>query len=86
MHGDSPLIDAARRGREADVAALLEAGADVNEPDEEGYTLLHVACYHGCTEIVTKLIAANADANQGAARRTRSSRSRRASAPPSCCA
>ena len=30
--GDTPLIDAARHGRAADVAALLADGADVNEP------------------------------------------------------
>ena len=64
MRGDTPLIDAARNGREADVEALLEAGADVNEPDEDGYTPLYFVCYTGHTEIVTKLLAANADVNE----------------------
>ena len=33
--GDTPLIDSARRGRTADVAALLAGGADVNEPNSK---------------------------------------------------
>ncbi len=52
MHeGDTPLIDAARHGRVADVAALLAGGADVNEPktNGEGDTALHVACAYGHT-------------------------------------
>ena len=63
---DTPLIDAARHGRAADVAALLAGGADVNEPktDGSGVTALHIACYFGRAEIVTKLLAANANVNQ----------------------
>ena len=56
MHfGDTPLIDSARRGRTADVAALLAGGADVNEPitDGSGVTALYVACWYGHTEAVT---------------------------------
>ena len=34
--GDTPLIDAARHGRAADVEALLADGADVNEPKTDG--------------------------------------------------
>ena len=37
--GDTPLIDAARHGRAADVAALLADGADVNEPKTDLETL-----------------------------------------------
>ena len=33
---DTPLIDAARHDRAADVAALLAGGADVNEPKANG--------------------------------------------------
>ena len=53
--GDTPLIDAARNGRAADVAALLADGADVNEPktDGTGATALHVACHRGKAKIVT---------------------------------
>ena len=54
--GGTPLTEAARHGRAADVAALLAGGADVNEPktDGSGVTALHIACYFGRAEIVTK--------------------------------
>ena len=42
--GDTPLIDAARHGRAADVAALLANGAAVNAWTMDGATALHVAC------------------------------------------
>ena len=38
--GDTPLTDAARHGRAADVAALLAGGADVNEPKPSGVAAL----------------------------------------------
>ena len=58
LQGDTPLIDAARHGRAAGVAALLADGADVNEPktDGSGATALYVACQEGRTEVVTKLL------------------------------
>ena len=60
---DTRLIDAARHGRVADVAALLADGADVNEPktDGSGNTALQIACVFGHAEIVTTLLAANAN-------------------------
>jgi ankyrin repeat protein len=63
---DTPLIDAVRHGRVADVAALLADGADVNEPktDGSGVTALYIACYHGHTEAVTTLLAANASVDR----------------------
>ena len=66
---------AAHNGRAADVAALLADGADVNEKTTEGsdYTALHFACMKGHIDIVTTLLAANADVN------------RRARASSSCC-
>jgi ankyrin repeat protein len=63
----TPLINAVGQGSAA-VAALLADGADVNEPTADGETPLVVACILGHTEVVTTLLAANADANQ--ARRT----------------
>ena len=36
LGGDTPLIDAVRHGRAADVAALLAGGADVSEPKTDG--------------------------------------------------
>ena len=52
--GDTPLIDAARHGRAAGVAALLADGADVNEPktDGSGATALYATCQEGHTEVV----------------------------------
>ena len=40
---DTPLIAAARRGRAADVVALL----NVNEPKENGVTALFISCQEG---------------------------------------
>ena len=67
LEGDTPLIDAARHGRAADVAALLAGGADVNEPktDGSGKTALYVACKIGLTEVIKILIDAGANVNQG---------------------
>ena len=66
--GDTPLIDAVRRGRAAELAALLAGGADVNEPktDGTGCTALYVACEVKGRRIksVKALIAAKADVNQ----------------------
>ena len=63
---DTPLTDAARHGRAADMAALLAGGADVNEQNSDGVssTPLIIACQEGQTEIVKKLLAAKADVNQ----------------------
>ena len=61
-----PLMDAAWRGQEADVAALLADGADVNKPasDGSGWTALLLACAAGHTNVVKTLLAANADIHQ----------------------
>jgi ankyrin repeat protein len=61
LEGDTPLIDAARRGIAADVEALLAGGADVDEPNENGWAALHIACEEGHTDVVTTLLAANAE-------------------------
>ena len=64
--GDTPLIDAVRHGRVAEVVALLAAsdGADVDLTTKHGRTALYIACQEGHTEIALKLIAANAEVNQ----------------------
>ena len=62
----APLYAAARCGREADVAALLAGGGDVNEldPKGSGKTALYAACEDAHIEVVTVLIDAGAIVNQ----------------------
>ena len=56
------LFDAAQDGSAADVAELLADGvADVNATVANGKTALYIACQNGHIEVVTKLLAANAD-------------------------
>ena len=64
--GDTPLIEAVRHGRTADVAAQVADGADVNEPttDGSGYTALMIASQEGHTEVVAMLLAADAEPNR----------------------
>ena len=47
-----------------DVAALVEAGAHVNETDGDGCTTLFLSSEQGHVQAVTELLAANADVNQ----------------------
>ena len=55
------LHKAARNGDLLAVAALLDAGADVNEADGEGETALHKAAKAGHSEVVAALLTAGAD-------------------------
>jgi ankyrin repeat protein len=59
--GVRPLHSAVSASNDAVVAALLEAGADVNAAQREGYTALHGAAHNGATAIVERLLAAGAD-------------------------
>ena len=52
LEHDTPLIDAVRHGRAADVLALLADGADVNEPRDDGCTALIIASLLGRAEVV----------------------------------
>mmetsp|Transcript_30595 Transcript_30595/g.27790 ORF Transcript_30595/g.27790 Transcript_30595/m.27790 type:complete len:115 (+) Transcript_30595:185-529(+) len=40
---------------------MLEAGANINEPDYRGWTPLMIACHHGHTNIVKLLLRKDAD-------------------------
>ena len=63
--GDTPLIDASRHARLADVEALLSGGADVNEgkTDGSGATALLVAAHEGHARVVSALLGSGATAD-----------------------
>lgn len=58
-----PLVDAARRGDAAAVAALLDGGAGAGAAAVDGATALHWASHHDDAETVARLIEAGADVN-----------------------
>ena len=60
---NSPLFDAIKKGDIEAVRKHLDAGADVNTKDEDGYTLLTVAVAYGSKEIVELLISKSVDVN-----------------------
>ena len=60
--GDSPLIDAVKRGDHASVRAQLRARANVNAAGGDGTTALHWAVQADDFELVTMLLRAGADA------------------------
>ena len=57
----SPLIVAAQEGHHEVVAALIAAGASVDEASDTGRTPLYVAAENGHHEIATALLAARAN-------------------------
>ena len=66
MHNTPLHAAAAGRNRDA-VRVLLEHGAEVNAPQEGGWTALHAAAQNGDAEMVRLLIAAGADVKMRAA-------------------
>ena len=58
--GSTPLILAARNGRNDFVSLLLESGADPDAADNDGRTAMHYASESGFTEIVEMLLTAGA--------------------------
>jgi NAD(P)-dependent dehydrogenase (short-subunit alcohol dehydrogenase family) len=59
--GSSPLITAATFGRTEAARALIDAGADVDQRNNDGSTALITAAFMCRTEIVEALLAAGAD-------------------------
>jgi NAD(P)-dependent dehydrogenase (short-subunit alcohol dehydrogenase family) len=59
--GSSPLITASMFGRTAEAIALIEAGADVNQRNDDGSTALITAAFMAHPEIVQALLDAGAD-------------------------
>ena len=56
-----PLVDAAKRGDGATVAALLDGGASVASADADGSTALHWASHRDDAATVARLVDAGAD-------------------------
>jgi hypothetical protein len=61
--GDATLLDAAYAGNVTAARRLLDAGANVNEADENGYTPLHWAAFEGNAALVKLLLAHGAHPN-----------------------
>jgi len=61
--GSSPLITAAMFGRTAEAVALIEAGADVDQRNDDGSTALITAAFMAHPDIVQALLEAGADRN-----------------------
>ena len=59
---NTPLVEAVKNDDVAAVRALLQKGANVNEPEVDGSTALHWAVYRNDIEMVEILIKAQADA------------------------
>jgi len=59
--GSSPLITATVFGQTEAALTLIEAGADVNQTNNDGSTALHSAAFFCRTEIVEALLAHGAD-------------------------
>jgi uncharacterized protein len=59
----APLADAAQRGDQAVVAALLKQGTDVNAAQGDGMTALHWAAMNDEAELAALLLQAGANAN-----------------------
>ena len=57
------LHQSAKKGKYNQVEKLIDAGVDVNSPDENGDTALISASQNGYTEIVKLLVEAEADVN-----------------------
>ncbi len=57
------LLDAARKGDLKRVQKLLEAGADVNQRDNTGFTALHWAAMTNKLEVAKLLLRKKADIN-----------------------
>jgi ankyrin repeat protein len=59
--GDNALHVAVRYGDLRIAKGLIEAGIEVSQPGDLGYTPLHVACLEGNVEMVKLLVDAGAD-------------------------
>jgi uncharacterized protein len=58
---NTPLIEAVRNGQASRVKELIDSGADINQPGEQGWTPLNWAAGKSNLEIVTLLVQNGAD-------------------------
>ncbi|MBM7577990.1 M48 family metallopeptidase [Jeotgalibacillus terrae] len=61
--GATPLMNAAASGDIDEAASLINAGADLEETDDEGTTALLYAAYNGDAQMLSLLLEAGADPN-----------------------
>ena len=61
--GETPLHQAASKGRKEIIELLITNGADVSAKSDDGWTPLHQAAYEGHKEIAELLIDKGADVN-----------------------
>jgi ankyrin repeat protein len=59
--GRTPLIYASKEGHEHIVRYLIQAGADINQTNANGWTALHVASANHFGDIVAFLLSSGAD-------------------------
>ncbi|XP_071087118.1 serine/threonine-protein phosphatase 6 regulatory ankyrin repeat subunit B-like [Haliotis cracherodii] len=62
--GRTPTMHAAEHGHVKVMVFLLDNGGDVSEQDDNGNTLLHIACCTGNEGIVKAFLSGNTDINQ----------------------
>merc|ERR1712107_573528 len=55
--GQCPLMNAVLTGKVQSVRFLLDAGADTEVAEQDGYTPMHGAAFQGRTEIAKMLVA-----------------------------
>ena len=51
-----PLHKAAEEGNAEDIRRYLKVGMDSNQRDDDSWTPLHYACFHGHLEVVNELL------------------------------
>jgi hypothetical protein len=63
-HGGNPLHVATAYGHLHFIVPLIEAGIDVDQPDNDGWTAVYIAADKGYAEIITALKGADADVDK----------------------
>lgn len=64
LPGSESLIKAVLNGHIEDAKAMIKDGADVNEEDVHGNSVLHIAAQNGRVEVIDDLLLKGADVNK----------------------